>query len=64
MAISKEAGGLVAVGFGPLLAGIFVNATDDWWPLVAMLISYSAIGLIAAVLMPEVRDRDLSVQED
>lgn len=64
MAISKEAGGLVAVGFGPVLAGIFVNATGDWWPLVAMLVSYSVIGLIAAVLMPEVRDRDLSVQED
>ena len=28
MAISKEAGGLVAVGFGPVLAGIFCNMTD------------------------------------
>ncbi|MBB1200937.1 MFS transporter [Enterobacteriaceae bacterium 89] len=64
MAISKEAGGLVAVGFGPLLAGIFCNATGSWLPIVAMLIGYSLIGLISALLMPEVRDRDLSLAED
>lgn len=28
------------------------------------IIAYSAIGLIAALLMPEVRDRDLSILED
>ncbi|WP_263069071.1 MFS transporter [Enterobacter huaxiensis] len=64
MAISKEAGGLVAVGFGPVLAGIFCNMTGSWWPIVAMLMVYSVIGLISAVLMPEVRDRDLSLAED
>ena len=64
MAISKEAGGLVAVGFGPLLAGIFCNATGSWWPIVAMLIGYSLVGLISALLMPEVKDRDLSLAED
>ena len=64
MAISKEAGGLVAVGFGPVLAGIFCNMTGSWWPIVAMLVAYSAIGLVSAILMPEVRDRDLSEAED
>ncbi len=64
MAISKEAGGLVAVGFGPVLAGIFVSVTDAWWPIVVMMIAYSVIGLLSAVLMPEVKDRDLSVLED
>lgn len=64
MAISKEAGGLVAVGFGPVLAGIFVNVTDAWWPIVVMMVAYSVIGLISAVIMPEVKDRDLSVLED
>jgi len=64
MAISKEAGGLVAVGFGPLLAGIFCNMTGSWWPIVAMMVVYSIIGLVSAVLMPEVRDRDLSLAED
>ncbi|GKX55516.1 MFS transporter [Leminorella grimontii] len=64
MAISKEAGGLVAVGFGPVLAGIFCNATGSWWPIVVMIIVYSVIGLISAVCMPEVKDRDLSAEED
>jgi MHS family metabolite:H+ symporter-like MFS transporter len=64
MAISKEAGGLVAVGFGPVLAGIFCNMTGSWWPIVVMLVAYSMIGLISAILMPEVRDRDLSAAED
>lgn len=64
MAISKEAGGLVAVGFGPVLAGIFCNMTGSWWPIVAMLVAYSVIGLVSAILMPEVRDRDLSAAED
>ncbi|MCW4820659.1 MHS family MFS transporter [Enterobacter chengduensis] len=64
MAISKEAGGLVAVGFGPVLAGIFCNMTGSWWPIVAMLVAYSTIGLLSAILMPEVRDRDLSAAQD
>ncbi|KFA85978.1 MFS transporter [Enterobacter sp. EGD-HP1] len=64
MAISKEAGGLVAVGFGPVLAGIFCNMTGSWWPIVAMLVAYSVIGLVSAILMPEVRDRDLSAAND
>ncbi|HHG8774980.1 TPA: MFS transporter [Raoultella planticola] len=64
MAISKEAGGLVAVGFGPVLAGIFCNIAGSWWPIVAMLVCYSVIGLVSAVLMPEVRDRDLSLLND
>jgi MHS family metabolite:H+ symporter-like MFS transporter len=64
MAISKEAGGLVAVGFGPVLAGIFCNMTGSWWPIVVMLVAYSVIGLVSAILMPEVRDRDLSAAQD
>ena len=64
MAISKEAGGLVAVGFGPVLAGIFCNVTGSWWPIVAMLICYSVIGLISSLLMPEVCDRDLSLDHN
>ncbi len=64
MAISKEAGGLVAVGFGPVLAGIFCNITGTWWPIAAMMIVYSVIGLISSVLMPEVCDRDLSILND
>ncbi|AKJ43708.1 MFS transporter [Pragia fontium] len=64
MAISKETGGLVAVGFGPVLAGIFCNMTDSWLPIVVMIIIYSVIGLISAICMPEVKDRDLSDPKD
>ncbi|MEW5281785.1 MFS transporter, partial [Citrobacter freundii] len=35
-----------------------------WWPILVMVIAYSLIGLISALLMPEVKDRDLSVLED
>ncbi|MCG8710606.1 MHS family MFS transporter [Brenneria sp. 4F2] len=64
MAIAKEAGGLVAVGFGPVLAGIFCNMTGSWWPIAVMLIVYSLVGLFSAICMPEVKDRDLGDLED
>ena len=64
MAISKEAGGLIAVGFGPIFAGIFCNMVDDWWPIVVMIIIYSCIGLVSAILMPEVKDRNLADLKD
>ncbi|PWC14011.1 MFS transporter [Brenneria corticis] len=64
MAISKETGGLVAVGFGPVLAGIFCNITGSWWPIAVMVIVYSLIGLFSAICMPEVKDRDLDELED
>ncbi|WP_436858568.1 MFS transporter [Citrobacter tructae] len=64
MAIAKEAGGLVAVGFGPVLAGIFCNMTSSWLPILLMIVAYSLIGLISALLMPEVCDRDLRIPED
>lgn len=64
MAVSKELGGLIAVGFGPLLAGIFCNMVNSWWPIVVMLIVYSYIGLLSSILMPEVKDRDLSDPND
>lgn len=38
--------------------------TDSWLPILIMLVLYSCIGLISALLMPEVRDRDLSLPED
>jgi MHS family metabolite:H+ symporter-like MFS transporter len=59
MAVANEIGGLLAVGMGPLIAGILCNLTDSWWPIAVMIIGYSAVGLISAVCMPEIRDRDL-----
>lgn len=59
MAVAKEIGGLFASGVGPVLAGILCSVTGEWWPIAALIIVYSAIGLISAILMPEVVDRDL-----
>lgn len=64
MAISKEAGGLIAVGFGPVLAGIFCDMTDSWWPIAVMMMVYSLVGLVAAIMMPEVCDRCLNIAQD
>lgn len=60
MALANEFGGLMAVGFGPLIAGILTNIYDSWWPIAIMIIFYSFIGLIAALIMPEIKDRDLT----
>lgn len=64
MAIANEIGGLLAVGLGPLFAGIFCSITGSWWPIVAMLIFYSCVGLLSAIFMPEVADRDLQELKD
>lgn len=60
MAVANEIGGLLAVGLGPLIAGILCNLTDSWWPISIMIVCYSAVGLLSAICMPEIRDRDLS----
>ncbi|MEQ4676516.1 MFS transporter [Providencia vermicola] len=60
MAVAKEIGGLIASGLGPVLAGIFCSITGSWWPIAIMIIVYSAISLITAIIMPEVKDRDLT----
>lgn len=60
MAVAKEIGGLIASGLGPVLAGIFCSITGSWWPIAIMIIIYSAISLISAIIMPEVKDRDLT----
>lgn len=64
LAISKETGGLVAVGFGPLIAGILCNMTGTWYPIACMLMVYSSVSFLAAYFMPEVKDRDLTIMKD
>lgn len=64
MAVANEIGGLLAVGLGPLFAGIFCNITGSWWPIVAMIVFYSGVGLISAIVMPEVADRNLEDPKD
>jgi MHS family metabolite:H+ symporter-like MFS transporter len=64
LALAKEIGGVLATAIGPVLAATLTAATGSWWPLSAMIITYSLITLASAYLAPEVRGRDLVRLED
>ncbi|MBI9113878.1 MFS transporter [Sanguibacter suaedae] len=64
LALAKEIGGILATAIGPLLAASLTAWTGSWWPIAAMLVAYSAITLVSAVVSPEVRGRDLVRLED
>ncbi|MEN8585258.1 MFS transporter [Burkholderia sp. RS01] len=64
LALAKEVGGILATAIGPLLAATLTAVTGHWWPLAAMLVGYSLITLVAAVVGPEVRGRDMVRLED
>ncbi|WP_407341967.1 MFS transporter [Pengzhenrongella phosphoraccumulans] len=64
LALAKEIGGILATAIGPLLAATLTAVTGSWWPIAAMLVGYSLITLVSAVLSPEVRGRDLVRLED
>jgi len=64
LALAKEIGGILATAIGPVLAATLTAITGQWWPLAAMLIGYSAITLVSALVAPETRGRDLVKLED
>jgi MHS family metabolite:H+ symporter-like MFS transporter len=64
LALAKEIGGILATAIGPVLAATLTAVTGQWWPLAAMLIGYSTITLITAIVAPEVKGRDLVRIED
>ncbi|MGQ1797397.1 MFS transporter [Kocuria oceani] len=64
LALAKEIGGILATAIGPVLAATLTAVTGHWWPLAAMIIGYSLITLVSAVVSPEVRGRDLVRLED
>lgn len=64
LALAKEIGGILATAIGPVLAATLTAVTGQWWPLAAMLIGYSAITLVSAIVAPETRGRDLVKLED
>ncbi len=64
LALAKEIGGILATAIGPVLAATLTAVTGQWWPLAAMIIGYSLITLVSAVLAPEVGGRDLTRLED
>jgi MHS family metabolite:H+ symporter-like MFS transporter len=64
LALAKEIGGILATAIGPVVAASLTAVTGSWWPIAAMLVVYSAITLVSAVLAPETRGRDLVQLED
>jgi MHS family metabolite:H+ symporter-like MFS transporter len=64
LALAKEIGGILATAIGPVVAATLTAATGHWWPVAAMLVVYSLITLVATVLSPETRGRDLVRLED
>ncbi|GAA0517273.1 MFS transporter [Saccharopolyspora thermophila] len=64
LGLAKELGGILATATGPVLAATFTELTGHWWPIAAMLVVYSLITLVSAVVSPEVRGRDLVRLED
>jgi MHS family metabolite:H+ symporter-like MFS transporter len=64
LAVAKEIGGVLATAVGPVLAAALTAATGSWWPVAAMLVVYSLITLVSALLSPETRGRDLVRLED
>ncbi|AXG81678.1 MFS transporter [Streptomyces paludis] len=64
LALSKEIGGILATAIGPVVAATLTAVTGSWWPIAAMLVVYSLITLVSAVLAPETRGRDLVRMED
>jgi MFS transporter, MHS family, metabolite:H+ symporter len=64
LALAKEIGGILATAIGPVVAATLTALTGSWWPIAAMLVAYSLITLVATVLSPETRGRDLVKLED
>ncbi|QYN37619.1 MHS family MFS transporter [Pseudonocardia sp. DSM 110487] len=64
LALAKEIGGILATAIGPVVAATLTAVTGSWWPIAAMLVAYSLITLVATVLSPETRGRDLVKLED
>ncbi len=64
IALAKELAAIIATGVGPVVAAALVVATGSWWPIAAMIATFTACSLGAAIVMPEVAGRDLTVAND
>jgi MHS family metabolite:H+ symporter-like MFS transporter len=61
MALAKEVAGVVATGFGPLVAASLVSAaTGSWWPIAIMIIIFSLIDFVSAYASVDPTGRDLN----
>lgn len=65
VSLSKEIAGLVAVGFGPIIAAALVTAaTGSWIPVAVMLIVFSLATFWSAYVSEDMTGRDLNELDD
>ncbi len=64
IALAKELAAIVATGASPVVAAALVNRYHTWWPLAVMIIFFTFCTLMAAIAMPEVAGRDLTILTD
>jgi MFS transporter, MHS family, metabolite:H+ symporter len=65
IALAKELAAIIATGVGPIAAAALVVANDgSWWPIAIMIAFFTSCSLGAAIVMPEVAGRDLTVFND
>lgn len=65
VALAKEIAGLIATGFGPVIAAALVTAmTGSWIPFAIMVILFSLSSFIGAYVSEDPTGRDLSELDD
>ncbi|MCR5757943.1 MAG: MHS family MFS transporter [Selenomonas sp.] len=65
VSLAKEIAGLVATGFGPVIAAAWVSAeTGSWWPIAIMIIVFSLSSFLGAYAAEDVTGRDLNELDD
>jgi len=65
LALAKELAAIIGTGAGPVIASAWVAATTgSWVPIAVMLAFFSLCSLSAAIAMPEVAGRDLTLLTD
>ena len=65
VALAKEIAGLVATGFGPIIAAAWVSSTlGSWWPIALMVIVFSLASFMGAFVSEEMTGRDLNELDD
>lgn len=65
VSLAKEIAGLIATGFGPIIAAAAVTAmTGSWIPLAVMIIIFSLSSFIGAYVSEDITGRDLNELDD
>lgn len=65
VSLAKEIAGLIATGFGPLVAAGWVSAElGSWWPVAIMIIIFSLTSFWSAYVSEDVTGRDLNKLDD